>query len=113
MTPLGRLVERATRLPEVLVQMILEEVYRARTRRQEAARTIQTASMRPAFLQYRRQRARLAAGQYGEPFLAWFTRVPRRYQLREFEGREEQLDWGPYILPAQFLELKVSFEYTV
>jgi len=29
MTPLGRLVERATRLPEVLVEMILEEVYRA------------------------------------------------------------------------------------
>jgi len=82
MTPLGRLVERATRLPEVLVQMILEEVYRARIRRQEAARTIQSASLRPAFLRSRAARARVTTEKNSTQFVAWYMRVPHRYQIK-------------------------------
>ena len=85
MTPLGRLVERATRLPEVLVQMILEEVYRARIRRQEAARTIQTASLRPAFLRSRAFRAQNTATYTSLDnlqFMDWLNLVPHRYKQK-------------------------------
>src|SRR6056297_1181347 len=98
MTPLGRLVERATRLPEVLVEMILDEVRRARIRRQEAARTIPTASLRPAFVRSRVARTRVTVNKDGNQFVDWFMRVPRRYQDRYFAGREEELDYGPYYL---------------
>ena len=86
MTPLGRLVERATRLPEVLVEMILEEVRRARIRRQEAARTIQSASLRPAFMRSRAFRAQDTATdtQYLDKiqFMRWFNLVPHRYKQK-------------------------------
>src|SRR6056297_114403 len=101
MTPLERLVERATRLPEVLVEMILNEVYRARIRRQEAARTIQAAKLRPAFVRSRAARALVSnqptpellylnqiqpgytrTPRGTEQLKDWFVRIPRRYQDR-------------------------------
>ena len=104
MTPLERLVQRATRLPLEMVQLIIDEARRSMAqlrllRRSEAARTIQTASLRPIFLKSRAARTRVPGNPDGNQFMAWFRRVPRRYQDRYFEGREEFLEPGSYLRP--------------
>jgi hypothetical protein len=88
MSPLERLVQRATRLPLETVQLIIAEARRSmaqlRLRQSEAARTIQTASLRPNIL-----RSRAAVGRPGaNQFVDWFMYLPRRYQDRYFAGRE-------------------------
>ena len=102
MTPLERVVHRATRLPIELVQLIIEEWRRSmaqlRLRQNEAARTIQGSSLRPAFLRSRAARARVTVNKDGNQFVNWFMRIPRRYQDRHFAGREYEIDYGPYYL---------------
>jgi hypothetical protein len=90
MSPLERLVQRATRLPLEVVQLIIA-MAQLRLRQSEAARTIQAASLRPVFL-----RSRAAVGRPGgNQFVDWFMCLPRRYQNRRFADREYELDYGP------------------
>jgi hypothetical protein len=98
MSPLERLVQRATRLPLEVVQLIIAQARRSmaqlRLRQSEAARTLQAASLRPVFLRSRAAVARPGGNQ----FVDWFMHLPRRYQDRRFAGREYELDYGPNYL---------------
>jgi hypothetical protein len=90
MTPLERLIQRATRLPEELVQLIIAEARRSmaqlRLRQSEAARTIQAAPLRRAYV-----RARNATGPAGFYF-TWSQHLPCRYQNR-FITTPEIAEW--------------------
>jgi hypothetical protein len=98
MSPIERLVQRATRLPLEVVQLIIAQARRSmaqlRLRQSEAARTIQAASLRPVFMLSRAAVRRPGGNQ----FVFWFMQLPRRYQDRYFAGREYELNYGPYYL---------------
>jgi hypothetical protein len=97
-SPLERLVQRATRLPFGVLQLIIAQARRSmaqlRLRQSEAAQTLQAASLRPVSLRSRAAVRRPSGNQ----FVDWFMHLPRRYQDRRFAGREHDLDYGPYYL---------------